>query len=66
MTWRWISAALFSAILACSDGHEGTAIGTPGIGVAAADLDSGSGRLILVDGGIGGMSEDGGVDTPEE
>ncbi len=68
MTRPWIFATLVTGIVACSsNGRDGPTLGSPGVGVARVDPDSDSGHLdTRAEGGNGGVSEDAGVDVPEE
>jgi hypothetical protein len=67
MTRFWIFATLLTGMVACSNGHDDSAVGTPGVGVASVDLDSGSVRLgSSAEGGNGGVPGDGGLDVPEQ
>ena len=69
MTGSWIFATLLlTGMVACSSGRDDNgSVGSPGIGVASLETDSGSGHL---GSGAGrsnaGVSDDGGVDASEE
>jgi hypothetical protein len=59
MARSWIFATLLTGMVACSSGRNSPTLGSPGVGVASVDPDAAGGHL-------GGASEDGGVDAPED
>jgi hypothetical protein len=67
-TGLWIFATLLAGMVACSTGRgNGDVVGSPGIGVASVDTDSGSERLgSSAADGNSGVFEDAAVDAPEE
>jgi hypothetical protein len=68
VTRSWIFATLLlTGMVACSSGRDDSgSVGSPGIGIASIDTDSGSGHLGSSAGGSNAVSDDGGADASEE